>query len=135
MNSNYVLGYCRHSNGICADGSQKSYQLSSQDLVLALHVHAFCTRIFKSSEACSASAMSSLLYASDISGNRGPISSSLGPISGLSPSKLMWSEMSMTSPFLKSGLSAPAAFDTRTIHTEIFHHANGKVICFRLYPS
>jgi multiple sugar transport system permease protein len=56
------------------------------------------TRLALMSTASSASAMRSLLYASDISGNRGPSSSSFGPISGLSPSKLMWSEISITSP-------------------------------------
>ena len=46
-------------------------------------------RIFRSSATFSASALNCLLYGSDISGNRGPSVSSFGPISGLSPRRLM----------------------------------------------
>ncbi len=47
-----------------------------------------------------------------MSGKRGPRESSFGPISGFMPIMLMWSSMSIRSPFPYAGLSPPQAFDT-----------------------
>ena len=45
-----------------------------------------------------------------MSGKRGPSVSSLGPISGLSPIRLMWSVVTTMVPGGMSGLSPPTAF-------------------------
>ena len=62
-----------------------------------------------------ASARSRSSYGCDMSGKRGPSVSSFGPTSGLSPSRLMWSAMSIRSPGLHSGCMPPQAFETTRI--------------------
>ena len=42
-------------------------------------------------------------------GKRGPTSSSLAPVSGLTPSMLMWSAIAISDPGGDSGRSEPAA--------------------------
>ena len=51
-------------------------------------------------------------YGADMSGKRGPNRSSWGPMSGLSPSRLMWSERRTRSPGPQSGCMPPQAFET-----------------------
>src|SRR5882672_3373925 len=57
-----------------------------------------------------ASVRSSSVYAPTMSGKRGPSVSSFGPRSGFVPMKLMWSLMTMRSPFSNDGFSPPHAF-------------------------
>ena len=65
-----------------------------------------------------------------MSGNRGPRRSSLGPIRGLTPSRLMWSSMTIRSPFSNWGFSPPAAFETiRSRQPSSFITRIGKVTC------
>ena len=44
-----------------------------------------------------------------MSGKRGPMRSSLGPIRGLAPVKLMWSSTIISVPAIISGVSPPEA--------------------------
>ena len=75
-------------------------------------------------------------YGSIRSGNLGPSRSSLGPIRGLSPIRLMWSSMTTRSPLEKSGFSPPAALETITRrHPSSFMTRIGNVTCAAVYPS
>ena len=65
-----------------------------------------------------------------MSGNRGPSRSSLGPIRGLTPIRLMWSSMTIRSPLSYSGFSPPAALETiRSRQPSSFITRIGKVTC------
>ena len=56
-----------------------------------------------------------------------PSRSSFGPTSGLSPSRLMWSAMSIRSPGAHSGCIPPHAFDTTSVsRAERAQHAHRK---------
>ena len=71
-----------------------------------------------------------------MSGKRSPSASSLGPISGLSPNKLMWSSISMMSPAAYCGFMPPQALLTMSVsQPRAFMTRTGKVICWRVYPS
>ena len=71
-----------------------------------------------------------------MSGKRGPRASSLGPISGLVPEKLMWSRMIMRSPAWKSRLMPPAALVTISVLApSAASTRTGKATCAAVYPS
>ena len=50
-----------------------------------------------------------------MSTKRGPSRSSLAPVSGDAPVRLMWSEMATISPGLNAGSTAPAALVTISV--------------------
>ena len=65
-----------------------------------------------------------------MSGNRGPSRSSLGPISGLSPIRLMWSVMTVMSPGAIRGFMPPTALlISRALQPRAFITRTGRVIC------
>ena len=66
-----------------------------------------------------------------MSGNRSPSRSSFGPISGLSPIRLMWSSMTMMSPLAYCGFIPPQALLTISVsHPRAFITRTGKVTCW-----
>ena len=83
-----------------------------------------------------ASAWSPRSYTCDMSGKRGPSESSLGPISGLSPSRLLWSAMSTRSPGLQNGFIPPHALETISVPAPNARITRtGKGTCCSEYPS
>ncbi len=65
-----------------------------------------------------------------MSGKRGPSRSSLMPISGLSPIRLMWSSMTMMSPLANCGFIPPQALVTISrLAPRAFITRTGNVIC------
>ena len=65
-----------------------------------------------------------------VAGSAGPARRRCGPISGLSPSRLMWSAISTRSPGLQSGFIPPLALETtRTSAPSARMTRTGKVTC------
>ena len=65
-----------------------------------------------------------------MSGNRGPSRSSFTPISGLPFIRLMWSSMTMMSPWAYCGFMPPQAFETISSSAPRARITRtGKVIC------
>ena len=75
------------------------------------------------SAARSATARRRFEYASVMSGNRGPNRSSFGPTSGLVPTRLMWSSMTIRAPWANDVLMPPAAFVSISVFTPSAAHA------------
>src|SRR5256886_12282620 len=91
------------------------------------------SRIRSSSATWRARARSGSSYGCDMSGKRRPSVSSFGPTSGLSPSRLMWSAMSIRSPGFHSGCMPPQAFETTRMPAPSRRSTRtGSAICWRV---
>ena len=110
------LGHRGHADDVGTERAQHAV-LGARLEVRARNgdVHALAQRDPRSRATSRASARNASSYGADMSGKRGPSASSFGPMSGLSPSRLMWSAMSIRSPGVHAGCMPPHALDTTSV--------------------